>query len=428
MATRFIFLIILAGGFHAGFAQAVIRGVVASDETKKPIPSASVYLNNTSLGSISNEKGSFFIGNIPSGKFQLIVSCVGYQTYTLMIDSRSVPRDIKIYLKSSADELKAFSVTPPVPDGWKIWGPLFTELFIGRTPHSNECKLTNPEVIKFTKTEDNRLIAYSNEPLQIMNYDLGYEISYKLEEFEYGLDSKRLNYLGYAHFTDMGIKHPNRAKRFAEARLENYRGSFLHFKRAFYADQLDAQGFEMRNLGNILNPEKERAKMRFALHKDSLILDTTGLQFTIHNNTKGDPYISSSTERTVDSSDYFKKKLLEPDSVISHQIVVADSIGFAADSTIAGLFFKDSLEVSYKYKTIPARYKAISKDHKHETYPVSQFVFINQRPVYVLRNGFHSKIYDLKVTGFWAWWETMATLLPYDYVPLNASPVNSPDP
>jgi hypothetical protein len=75
--------------------------------------------------------------------------------------------------------------------------------------------------------------------------------------------------------------------------------------------------------------------------------------------------------------------------------------------------------VSYKFKTIPNKYCALSKDHKHETYPVSQFVFVNQRPVYILKNGFLYKTDDLKVTGFWAWWETMATLLPYDYIPKN---------
>jgi CarboxypepD_reg-like domain len=404
-------------------AQSVLRGKVVSEENKKPLPSASVYLNNTSMGSITNEQGVFFIGNIPSGKFRLIVSCVGYETYTAMIDPRELPKELTVALKTKSDELKGFSVVPPEPDGWKIWGTLFTELFIGTTPHSNDCKLTNPEVIKFRKNPDNTLTAYANEPLLIMNYDLGYEIRYKLEEFEYNLNTKQVNYSGYAFFTDMGLKHAKRKKRYAEARLEDYKGSLLHFKRAFFANQLDAQGFEMRSLGNIPNTEKERAKRLFSQHRDSVILDTIGLAFTTHRSPNNQLYISSSTEKTQDSADYFKKKLLEPDSIISHQIVSADSIGFAADSTIAGLYFKDSLEVSYKFKTIPNRYRVLSKDHKHETFPVSQFVFINQRPIYVLKNGFHYKTYDLKVTGFWAWSEKISTLLPYDYEPVNIAAV-----
>ena len=119
----------------------------------------------------------------------------------------------------------------------------------------------------------------------------------------------------------------------------------------------------------------------------------------------------------VDSTDFFKKLLLLPDSVISHQLIVGDSIGFAADSMIAGLYYQDSLEVSYKLKGMAPAYRALSKEHKHETYPVSQFVFVNKRPVYVLSNGYHYKPYDLKITGYWAWWENMSTLLPYDYLP-----------
>ena len=94
------------------------------------------------------------------------------------------------------------------------------------------------------------------------------------------------------------------------------------------------------------------------------------------------------TVMTTDSTDYFLKKLREPDSVISHQIVSADSIGFAEDSATAGLYFKDSLDVSYKLKEIPKRYKALSKEHKKETYPISQFVFVNRQPFIYPRMDF----------------------------------------
>ena len=398
------------------FSQAVLKGNVISEETQKPIASVSVYLNNTSLGSVTSEDGVFIIRGIPSGKFRLVASCVGFETYVNMIDPRSVGKNFVISLKPKAEELQSFSVTPPEPDGWKKWGKLFTELFIGDTPGSNDCKLTNPDVLKFRMNADNTLTAYAKEPLQIVNYKLGYEIKYKLEEFQYDFNIKLVNFSGYAFFTDMGIKHPNRVRRYDDARLETYKGSLLHFKRAFFANELDAQGFELRSLGNISNPEKDRAKRVFSLHRDSVILDTTGLAFTVHY-FNGLPYISSSTEKTQDSSDYFKKKLLEPDSVISHQLISSDSIGFAADSTVAGMYFRDSLEVMYKFKTIPDRYRHLNKDYKHETFPVSQFVFVNKRPIYILNSGYHYKPFDLKITGYWAWSENISTLLPFDYRP-----------
>jgi hypothetical protein len=398
------------------FSQATLHGMVISSETKQPLPSVSVYLNNTSAGTISNDHGVFILNRIPYGKFRLIATCIGYETFDSLIDSRNHPDGFIITLKTKPEELEGFAVLPPEPDGWKKWGKLFTDIFIGTVPmRANNCKLLNPEVLKFRLNANNTLTAYSGESLQIMNYALGYEIKYKLEEFEYDFNTKLVSYSGYAYFTDMGIKHPNKAHRYAEERWETYRGSLLHFMRAFYADDLEVQGFEMHSLGNISNPEKDRAKRILSLHKDSVVLDTTNTQMHIRIGPNG-PYIESLTIMKIDSTDYFRKMLLQPDSVISNQPVSADSIGFAADSTIAGLYFKDSLEVSYKLKEIPNRYRDLSKEHKHESFPISEFVFIYKRPVYVLSNGYYYKPYDLKITGYWAWSETMATKLPYDYL------------
>ena len=166
------------------------------------------------------------------------------------------------------------------------------------------------------------------------------------------------------------------------------------------------------------NPEKDRAKSVFALHRDSLVKFDTSIAYIRPPSKPGAPPILDAVRNiTVDSTDYFKKKLLEPDSVISHQLISSDSIGFAADSTVAGMYFKDSLEVTYKFKTIPERYKHLNKDHKNETFPVSQFVFINKRPIFILNSGYHYKPYDLKITGYWAWSENISTLLPFDYRP-----------
>jgi hypothetical protein len=414
---NFFFLLLTLVSLTAN-AQKGLTGNVFSQETKQPLPSVSVYLNNTSIGTTTNEQGAFVLNNIPSGKFRLVATSVGYETFDSLVDTKKHAAGIMIYLKIRPDELKGFAVLPPEPDGWKKWGKLFTDIFIGTVPmRANNCKLMNPEVIKFRMNANNTLTAYSKEPLQIMNYALGYEIQYKLEEFEYDLNTQQVNYSGYAFFTDMAIAHPNRANRYAAERWETYRGSMLHFMRSFYADELEVQGFEMHSLGNISNPEKDRAKKIFSLHRDSLIVDTVTNQMNILQNSQGQPYIGSLTVMQVDSTDYFRKMLLQPDSVISHQLISADSLGFAADSTIAGLYFKDSLEVSYKLKEIPNRYRTLSKEHKHEAYPVSQFVFVYKRPVYVLSNGYYYKPYDLKITGYWAWSETMATRLPYNYSP-----------
>ena len=40
--------------------------------------------------------------------------------------------------------------------------------------------------------------------------------------------------------------------------------------RSFYANDLEVQGFEMRSLAMISNPEKDRAKEIFSLQRDSV--------------------------------------------------------------------------------------------------------------------------------------------------------------
>jgi hypothetical protein len=93
------------------FSQTILRGSVISEETQKPLPSASVYLNNTSLGTITSEQGLFVINKIPSGKFRLVVSCVGYEAYISLIDPRVLSKDFMIALKTKPQELAGFSVT-----------------------------------------------------------------------------------------------------------------------------------------------------------------------------------------------------------------------------------------------------------------------------------------------------------------------------
>jgi len=399
------------------FSQTVLKGHVFSEDMHKPVASVSVYLNNTSIGTITNDDGQFILKGIPQGKFNLVATSVGYETYTTLLDLHDLPKDFEIVLKPKADELEGFSVLPTDPNGWEKYGKYFILLMIGTTPNSNNTKLMNPEAVKFRLNEGNILTAFAKEPLRITNYTLGYEIEYKLEEFEVNLNTALVNYTGYAFYKDMGLKHPNRIRRYRDARFETYKGSLLHFMRSFYANDLEVQGFEMRSLAMISNPEKDRAKAKFKKYGNKPITSELDATIGFEVTRGGDMNHLRTTTHTVDSTDFFKKMLKQPDSLVSHQVILSDIAGFAVDSTIAGFYYPDSMEVSYKWKLVPPRYKALSKKYKHETIPVSEFVFVNKTPVYIVRNGFYYKPYDLKITGYWAWVENVSTWLPFDYYP-----------
>ena len=408
----FLFLILLLCSQFA-FSQSVIEGRVIDAESRQALPAVSVYLNNTTVGVKTNEKGFFIIDHPPSGKFRLVASSIGYETYVRLTDAHELSSDFVIALKRKPEQLKDVDVKPFDPDGWAKWGKIFTGIFIGTNPNSYDCQLENFLVIKFRQNDDNSISVFANEPIRIRNNALGYEISYKLEEFEFDFSSKVVIYSGYAFFKDLASDHPKKSLKWLEKRNEVYEISLMHFMRIFFLNTLQQEGFEVRSLKKIVNQDKLRAKKIFSSRKDSLIVTVID---TITDFKKG---AIITTVHTADSSEYYKKILLQPDSLISHQLVPADSIGFAADSSTAGFYFPDSMEVSYPLKGIPNEYKRLSKSHKQESFPVSQFVFIANKPVYVLSNGYYYGPYDLKITGFWAWWETISNLLPYDYVPLK---------
>lgn len=131
-----LFIIFLLLNFNAQSQK--LRGEILDAENKRPIVAASIFLNNTGIGSVSNEKGVFEISRIPAGKFELIVSCVGYETYVRYLKSSEIESDLKIYLKPKAIFLEEVVVQSYEKDGWNKWGAFFIENFIGVSAYAKE--------------------------------------------------------------------------------------------------------------------------------------------------------------------------------------------------------------------------------------------------------------------------------------------------
>src|SRR5450631_604881 len=242
MVKQLLSLLLFLLLYQAGFTQRILKGRVVTEGTGKPLSAVSVYLNNTSKGTVTDEQGTFIINDFPQGKSRLVVSYVGYETYVKLINSNDSPGELIIPLKPKPEDLKGIEVKLPDPDGWRKWGKFFTDIFIGTSSNSFGCKLENPDVIKFRLNPDNSLIVYATGPIQINNLALGYEIKYKLEEFVYDRSSKVVTYNGYALFNDLALSHPKKAQKWKASRLDVYKGSLLHFMRSFFVNKLEGEG------------------------------------------------------------------------------------------------------------------------------------------------------------------------------------------
>ncbi|MGB9720512.1 MAG: TonB-dependent receptor [bacterium] len=94
-----------------------IQGVVKDEDTKEPIPLADVIILNTEMGSATDDNGNFYILNVPSGKYTIEVSCLGYQTKRIenvVVEVDQTTR-LNITLKQTAIEIAPVTVYGETP-------------------------------------------------------------------------------------------------------------------------------------------------------------------------------------------------------------------------------------------------------------------------------------------------------------------------
>ncbi len=356
-------------------AQKVLTGNVLAKDSKLPIASASIFLSNTSVGTISKDNGGFILQPFPEGRFDLVVSMVGYETYSITISSNAIPPKLEILLVPKVKELDEVIVTPYEKNGWEKWGDFFMENLIGKTPNAADCKLLNKEVVRFRfNKKKNTLNAYADEPLHIQNEALGYDLKYDLSIFEFNYSTRVFFYQGFPLFSDLSTKRKRIETRWQKNREETYNGSLMHFMRSLYRNTLDYEGYELRKI--IRNKEKK--------------------SFSFVNGTN--------SNNNVD--------------VLINTPLNGDSIAFAIDSFTLGLQFNNYLQVVYKRKYMPESYLKTQRGMLPNQ-PMTAEIFMpdSEKVVAVLANGSYFSGKDVLALGYWAWSEKLSNLLPLDYKP-----------
>ena len=354
-------------------AQKQLVGNIVASDSKKPIASASIFLSNTSIGTISKDNGEFVLLPFPEGRYDLVVTILGYETYTIAIGSNAIPAKLEIQLVPKVKVLEEVIVSPYEKNGWEKWGDFFMENLIGKTPNAADCKLLNQEVIHFRfNKKKNILNAYADEPLQIQNEALGYELKYDLSIFEFNFSSKIFFYQGYPLFTHLEVKKKRIEARWQKNREETYKGSLMHFMRSLYRNTLDTEGYEMRKI---------------IRDKDKLTNPFSG-RSTGNNN--GD--------------------------ILVNIPLNGDSIAFAIDSFTVGIQFKDYLQVVYKWKNMPETYRSTQRGMSPSQPMTAELHMPDpQKVVAVLSNGSYFSGKDILTLGFWSWSEKLSNMLPLDY-------------
>lgn len=94
------------------YAQNSLSGQVTNAETGEPVFSANVYFPELEKGSMTDLEGNFSINNIPNGTFKMLVSSVGFGTYSDELDFPETS-SLNITLEKSAIEMEEVIVSTP---------------------------------------------------------------------------------------------------------------------------------------------------------------------------------------------------------------------------------------------------------------------------------------------------------------------------
>lgn len=243
---RWLLIVGLVAGLIAGANQLVLAqmtttlsGYVVDAATGKPMPFANVYLNGSTRGTLTDEKGHFSLPNVPLGTVEVVASFLGYQPErrTLRFDDDQ-PKTINFRLKPSDQVLATVTVRGNLKK-WQRQLRQFKKQLLGE-PFGGQCEIINSDVLSFTE-ENGHLIATATEPLVIENHALGYKLWYDLMHFDGTF--QKVYYAGSTRFEELKPNDERQANRFRRNRMRAYLGSTRHLMASLIDSTYEQEGF-----------------------------------------------------------------------------------------------------------------------------------------------------------------------------------------
>ncbi len=403
MKKGFIFFLLFTLISIYSFSQTKILGKVISDSNEN-IEGASVYLNNTTIGTITNDKGEFQL-KAPNGNYTLVISFLGYKVEQIPINSLSKQISLNITLKEETTLLDEVIVhKTKYDDEWKYNLARFKKTFLGRTSLAEKCKILNPKVLHFEfDRKTNSLTAFAKEPLQIKHKGLGYLITYDLVHFE--IKGKRLFFSGYSRYKNLNKSIKSKWKK---SRLKAYNGSRMHFFRSLLFKNLKKEGFVVNQFKRVLNPQRP-SEEKIKMAKELIQLHRKNINFSKKITTPKNPLDSALVTlrkgRLPKYRDYLYKKDVPYKSMVEY---------------IKGkefLNFENYLSITYTKEPEEEKYLmgVFGKRKRASGVQTSNIVLLDGKSQ-IENAGILLNPHAIFNEGYWAF-ESFANMLPLDYQP-----------
>ena len=249
MVSRSVLFLLFFSLLQDSFSQQFfIRGRVTDIETQLPLKGASVYINNTTKGSTTNDNGDFELGPLQPGRYEIVASFVGYDALLYSAEIKSSNLRISFKVEKKEEILREVLVLSS--ELRKRYLDIFKKFVIGLSVAADRCQIKNIEEVQFASGENkDEIVAYTEKALVIENPELGYTIHFDLLEFDYNKVSTESYFFGYSRYVDWG-KDEKTKKKWLRKRKQAYEGSTVHFFRSLVNKQLTKEGFTVYQLIN----------------------------------------------------------------------------------------------------------------------------------------------------------------------------------
>ena len=228
----------------------IVKGTIYDESDKSPVYSASIYFNGTFGGTLSDQNGNFTIDVTQHSTMPLTISALGY--FSTTVSTFSAGKPLLIYLKPKVFELNEIVVSGKSHTRERKANLLiFKNEFLGTTVNAMSCEIVNESDIRFIyDSESDTVKAFCPKPLIINNKALGYKITYYLDKFEYCKKDASFLFKGNIIFNEDLTSDGSKNQSYERKRKATYLGSRMNFFRALWIDDLNSDGFTVKNSAN----------------------------------------------------------------------------------------------------------------------------------------------------------------------------------
>ncbi len=252
--TLIITAIIILSSLHAALmAQTTLTGKVTDAEKDEPIPYATVYIDGTSIGTITDESGAFTLNDVhPPAK--LVVSHLSYRSAVFLVDSHSA-KEFNIVMQAKMVDINQLQVDASDNRAKNL--ERFKKRFLGTDYWGQNAVILNDSVLVFRKEyEEKKVKRAGRDTIKLveslflvrarstliidmpkLGYTLYADLSYYRET------PGRTTSYGYYYYKPYEDVSRLKQRKITKNRRKVYYNSPQHFFRALHAGTLMEEGY-----------------------------------------------------------------------------------------------------------------------------------------------------------------------------------------